>query len=374
MRGQSPNNSKGKQQPKKRPAWVRFFHVVTLVLDLLLSGALLLTGYAGTMSPLSHSAWWGVLPLAFPIVFWATALMLVLQLIWYRRGALVLALAFICCAGPSLTYCPLNIFPAKAPAKAESLTLLTYNTCAETLCTAENPQIAEYILSQDADIVTLQESHILVSGKAGAGERALADSLRLRYPNISFGGSAGGQILLSKYPIEQIHLDVTDQTFTGGDIAAYRVTLPTGRKLTVFNAHLASYRLAKTSLRSAAENDSSRIEVFGKLLTASQNRARQVNKLQQWLRLYGGPDVIISGDFNDVPGCYAIRSLADVGFESVYPRVGLGPMITFNDRYLYFCIDHVLTRGALKPLSLKRGDLKASDHYPLTVKFALETP
>jgi len=371
MRGESQKNNRGKKQAKKRPAWVRFCHVATLVLDILLSCALLVTGYAGTMSPLSHSAWWGVFPLAFPIVFWATLLMLVLQLIWYRRGALVLALAFICCAGPSLTYCPLNIFNPKAPADAGSLTLLTYNTRAETLCTAENPYIAEYILSQDADIVTLQESHLLLSAKAGAKERALADSLRRRYPHISFGGATGSQPVLSKYPIEPIHLDVTRGSFYNGDISAYRVILPTGRRIAVFNVHMQSLRLADTSLRNAAENDSGRKIVLEKLLTAAQDRARQVNKLQQWLRLYGGPDVIISGDFNDVPGCYAIRSLADVGFESVYPRVGFGPMITFNDRYLYFCIDHVLTRGSLKPLSLGRGNLKASDHYPLTVKFAI---
>lgn len=371
MRGQSNQSGTGKKQAKKRSAWVRFCLAATLVLDLLISGALLLTGYAGSVSPLSHSAWWGILPLTFPIVFWLAALLLVLQLIWYRRGALVLALAFVCCGGPALTYCPLNISSPKAPADAGSLTLLTYNTCAGTLCTAENPHIAEYILSQDADIVTLQESHILVSGKADAAVRALADSLRRRYPEISFGGSSGGQVVMSKYPIEQIHIDVNDRAFSSGDISAYRVTLPSGRRIAVFNVHMASYRLANTSLRNAAENDSGRIEVFDKLLTASKDRARQVNKLQQWLRLYGGPDVIISGDFNDVPRCHAIRSLADVGFESVYPRIGFGPMITFNDRYLYFCIDHVLTRGTFKPLSIKRGDLKASDHYPLTVKFAL---
>ena len=86
----------------------------------------------------------------------------------------------------------------------------------------------------------------------------------------------------------------------------------------------------------------------------------------QWLRLYGGPDVIICGDFNDVPGCHAIRTFADAGFHSVYPSIGFGPMITYNARHLYFCIDHVLYRGALTPLYISKGTLKTSDHYPLT--------
>lgn len=372
MRGQNAKRGKAKKQAKKESAWGHFVRMTVLALDVLVGGALLITGYAGCVSPLSHSAWWGVFPLAFPIVFWIALVMLALQLIWYRWGALLLALAFVCCGGPVLTYFPLNIFNPKAPADAEKLTLLTYNTRAQILCTSETPEIAEYILSQNADIVTLQESGYLTGPNADARARALADSLRSRYPHISFGGATGDQPVMSKYPIEPIHLDVTRGSFYDGDISAYRVILPSGRRIAVFNVHMQSYRLAQTSLRSAAENDSDRRIVYDKLLIAARDRVRQVNKLQQWLRLYGGPDVIISGDFNDVQGCYAIRSLADAGFESVYPRVGFGPMITFNDRHLYFCIDHVLTRGALKPLSLECGDIKASDHYPLTVHFALE--
>lgn len=372
MRGQSLKRGKTKKQVKKQPAWVRFVRYVVLAIDILIGGALLLTGYAGNVSPLSHSPWWGVFPLAFPIVFWLAMVMLIVQLVWYRRGALVLGLAFICCSGPALTYCPLNVVSPKAPEDAEKLTILTYNTCSETLCTSENPEIAEYILNKDADIVALQESSMLVSAKAVGKARILADSLRRRYPYISFGGATGSQPVMSKYPIEPIHLDVTKGSFYNGDISAYRVILPTGRRLSVFNVHLQSYRLARTSLRQAAENDSGRTLVLDKLLVAAVDRVRQVNKLHQWLRLYGGPDVIICGDFNDVQDCYSIRSLGGAGFQSVYPRVGFGPMITFNDRHLYFCIDHILSRGDLKPLELHRGNIQASDHYPLTAVFALK--
>ena len=50
---------------------------------------------------------------------------------------------------------------------------------------------------------------------------------------------------------------------------------------------------------------------------------------------------------------------------------GFGPMITYNARHLYFCIDHVLYRGALTPLYISKGTIKTSDHYPLTVDFAV---
>ncbi len=357
---------------KRRPAWQRALRWLTFLIDIAVVAALMLTGYAGNVSPLAHSAWWGVLPMGFPIVFWIAATLMLLQMFWFRRGAAVLALGFVACGGPSLTYFPLNIGTPKAPAGAEELRLLTYNTRTFALCDPGNPGVAEYILTTDADIVALQESHRMLPPHADGATIALADSIRARYPHISFGGSTGSQAVLSKYPIEQIHLDVSKASFHNGDISAYRVTLPSGRRIAVFNVHMQSFSLAKTNLRRAADSDTGRREVIDKLLDAAPNRARQVNKLHQWLRLYGGPDVIIAGDFNDVQGCYAIRSLADAGFASVYPQIGLGPMITFNDRRLYFCIDHVLYRGSLKPLGLKRGNIKASDHYPLTVRFAVE--
>ena len=370
--GREVKRGKAKKQVRKQPGWLRAGRGAVLALDVLVGGALLLTGYAGNMSPLSHSPWWGVFPLAFPIVFWAGLVMFAAQLVWYRKGALIMGLEFVCCGGPALTYFPLNIIKPTAPADAEKLTVLTYNTCHNILCTPEETDIAEYILSQNADIVVLQESSRLVASNAVGKERVLADSLKSRYPHISFGGATGSQPVMSKYPIEPIHLDVTKGSFYNGDISAYRVILPTGRRLSLFNVHLQSYSLAGTSLRRAAENDSGRVLVLDKLVVAAADRVRQTNKLLQWLRLYGGPDVIICGDFNDVPGCYTIRALADAGFESVYPRVGLGPMITSNDRYLYFCIDHILTRGDLKPLEMNRGSIRSSDHYPLTAVFALE--
>ena len=45
------------------------------------------------------------------------------------------------------------------------------------------------------------------------------------------------------------------------------------------------------------------------------------------IRHYGGPNVIVCGDFNDVPGSYPVRSFADAGFQSVYPKIGFGPII-----------------------------------------------
>lgn len=355
---------------KRRPVWLRFLRGLTALVDILVVVALLLTGYAGCVSPLSHSAWWGVLPLAFPICFWLAVILLVLQLLWYRRGALLLGLGLVACGGPVLTYFPLHVATPKAPEGAEQFSLLTYNILDGVYAEDGNTEVADYILSTNADIVCTQETYAITLPRRDATTQARVDSLRARYPYIIFGGASGTQGIMSKYPVENIHLDVSRSDFSG-DVAVFRVTLPSGRRICIFNVHLCSFGLSNTPLREATENAHDGKLVLDKLRTASVGRARQVNKIMQWLRLYGGPDVIICGDFNDVPGCHAIRTFADAGFHSVYPSIGFGPMITYNARHLYYCIDHVLYRGGLTPLYISKGTLRASDHYPLKVDFAV---
>ena len=362
-----PANKKG------RSVFMRFLRGLAMFIDLVAVGLLLLTGYSGMVSPLSHSAWWGVMPLAFPIVFWIVAVLLCIQLLWFWRGALVLFVGMVVCAGPVLDYFPLHMLQPKAPVGAEEFTLLTYNTHSDTMVDVGKTDLSDYILARDADIICTQEAYMLAYSRREQEVQQRVDSLRIRYPYILFGGKTGGQGILSKYPVENIHLDVSSPLFNSGDVAAYRITLPTGRRICIFNVHLRSFGLTNTPLREASENRAESEEVIAKLMTASVDRARQVNKIVQWLRLYGGPDVIICGDFNDVQGCHAIHTFADVGFKSVYPEIGFGPMTTYNAKHLYYCIDHVLYRGDLKPLWLKKGTLKASDHYPLEVCFAISS-
>lgn len=345
---------------------------MVLLIDIIAIAALLISGYAGYVSPLSHSIWWGVLPLAFPICFWVAIVLFILQLLWYRRGAFVLALGMIACGGPMLTYCPLHILSPKAQAGAEQFSLLTYNTCSTFLVADGKPDVPEYIIASGADIVCTQEAYGLAASHRDDASQALVDSLRAVYPYILFTGNDGREGFLSKYPIENIHLDINDSNFRGCGVAAVRVTLPSGRRISVFNVHLESFGITGTPLRETAENPEDSRELLEKIANACRQRARQANKIVQWLRLYAGPDAIICGDFNDVPDCYSIRTFADNGFHSVYPSIAFGPVYTYNLRHLYYCIDHVLYRGDITPLYIRKGRLKASDHYPLTVDFAIK--
>ncbi len=48
-----------------------------------------------------------------------------------------------------------------------------------------------------------------------------------------------------------------------------------------------------------------------------------------------GGNVIVCGDFNDVPGCRALRILESAGLTDAYAELGLGPTITFNASHFF---------------------------------------
>lgn len=353
-----------------------------LCVDIMAVAALIVTAYAGNLSPVQHGGLWGVMPLCFPGVLAIVVALLVLHLFWLRKGAVITALGLLACAAPVLNFCPLHILTPKIPEGAETFTLMTYNahqfvlpgTTNNEYDTINNPTL-EYILKQDADIVALQEAAHIGTINRYYLTRDQLNRLHERYAYVHT--DCEELVLLSKFPVEGIHLETNNRNFNGGLAACYRVTLPSGRRITLFNVHLQSMQLSDDARDivvdiSKGERESlSMIEnqVIRKIALAGTRRARQVLQLMRYIRLYGGPEVIVTGDFNDVPGCYAIRTLYDAGFKSVYPSLGFGPLITFNDKRLYFCIDHTLWRGSLHPVKMVKGRLRTSDHYPLTTTF-----
>lgn len=81
--------------------------------------------------------------------------------------------------------------------------------------------------------------------------------------------------------------------------------------------------------------------------------------------------VLLCGDFNDIPGCYAYRVIAGGDMTDAYRAAASGPAITYHADRFYFRIDQMMCRGDLTPLRVWRGTIPSSDHYPLIGYFAL---
>lgn len=385
----TPAAAAGKEREKAAPApsgMRRFVRRSSMILSGMIALLVILAAYSGHISPLAHGGYWGLLGLAFPFILAGAILWMLLQLLFCRAGSLIVLAALIASGGPILNYCPLHFFKPSAPEDAPRIKVLTYNTLEfrefspQELGDQTRNRTMDYIINSGADIVCLQEvKYINVRNFSSVTSEDLS-TLQKLYPYIIHNGE--DVMLLSKFPVAGIHLDYTRQEF-GGDLAAYRVDLH-GIRLTVFNVHLQSIGLTQEDKElygdlTKGHTDGLRQEwrevkssLLSKIAAANVARGRQIDKIVRYIEHYGGPNVMVSGDFNDVSASYSLWRLRQAGLKEVYPQVGLGPIITYKSSRIIFGIDHICVRGALHPLWLKRGKLHSSDHYPVLAEFYIK--
>lgn len=359
----------------------RIANACVVSLNILLGIGLVFTAYAGNVSPIERP-FMGVVVLTFPAWLAATVLMFVIDMIWWRKTSLI-ALGSILAAWPLVwDTCPLNLssgIPKGTPPE-RVLTVMTYNVYNLVNYKGEylggvNPTIS-YILQQDADIVCLQELRYLQPMPDRCLTQAQLDSLHSRYPYVMLGGNA--ITTFSKYPLQNLHLDITSrQRGNYCDMGAWVADVD-GRRLAIFSLHMQSYSLTEeekddylrlTRLQHEEQLGHLRNTLLQKLEQAAVHRADQALMLSRYIEFYGGENVIVCGDFNDVPGCYTLHCLADRGMKQVWPEVAFGPTFTYFDNRFYFRIDHMLWRGRLKPAGIRRDGVRFSDHAPLVATF-----
>ena len=342
----------------------------------------LLAGYGGYINP-DKFALAQLANMTFPGWIVLTLILLAVNLFIRKKLAWLSVAVLVACIGPILTISPLNFTSRSLSPDDESrtFTLLTYNVYNFRDNQGVNPEwgnrTLSYILSTDADIVCLQES----SNLNGVGKKAQRDSINSRYPYRLYS-SRSGEVLLSKYHATEI--DTPQPDWGSGSFCAYDVEVE-GHEVTVVNCHLQSigltdddkelYReLTDKELRNPSRSELSKVKngIVTKLLAAFRIRAQQARYIKEFLATRKG-NVILVGDFNDVPGSYAYRTIKSDGLKDAYSECAFGPTVTYNDNRFYFRIDQMLYRGDLEAVRIKRGDLRSSDHYPLFATFLWDT-
>lgn len=364
---------------RKQPhsIWHRTLTVILIIVNLIATAGLIVSAYAGTVNPVSHP-FASAVAMTFPLWLIGTIVVLAVSLFLRRLIALIGAGA-LCAAMPAiLDYSPVNL-PVKISDDAETFTLMSYNVMSFAAQNNKYPgdvnPVISYILREDPDIACLQEVEQLGICPAYHMTAAQIDSLHAQYPYVY--KSHATQAILSKFPVEPIQIDFKNP---GADMACFRAEIR-GRKVTIFNVHLQSFALAdedrKMFLRltrlQGDENEIKQMQrhLIDKICAAAPRRVEDTEQLIRYIDKYGGPNVIVCGDFNDVPGCYSLRMLAEQKLKEVYPEVGFGPMITYNAGRFYFRIDHILYRGDLRPVAMRRGNIRSSDHYPVEATFEI---
>lgn len=280
---------------------------------------------------------------------------------------------------PFFTLCPVSR-PENPRHNERVFTVLSYNSfyCNDTQF--ENPvrsRTLDYILTQRADVVCLQELYSLdAAGTHGKATDTQIEAVKRLYPYRIEPGDRE-LVILSRFPIKILDGSTGDLFFQwqAAEVDYY------GTPLTVVNVHLPSFGLddeERQIVHKLGEGTHGikegageiRHTIYGKLAKAFATRAQAAKVIRNYAKTVKG-NVIVCGDFNDVPGSYAYRTIRDAGLSDLYTDVASGYTFTFNAYLMYFHIDQMLYKGDMRGVKFTRGDVKSSDHYPITGSFAL---
>lgn len=240
---------------------------------------------------------------------------------------------------------------------------------------AETNRSIEFLMNSGADFICLQEMYWWGKPEIPDKYQHQVDELLKIYPFYSLDGWREVEFI-SKFPFQQIDVELGEDV-KYGSCAAYKLSID-GHKLTVINVHLPSYLLSdqerkiltQAGSEEGMKNSIREFEgtIYDKMKYAFANRAKVSKAIAEFADKQEG-NVIVCGDFNDVPGSWAYRNFTKRGFEDAYSQTGFGHLITYNEHMMWFHIDQILYRGALIPLYVRKERMDASDHYPIVAEF-----
>lgn len=324
--------------------------------------------------------------MALPLVLLAGLIVAVVDLILFRKALVVLGTGWVASLSPILAFAPVNIgHTALTPDEEErAFTFMTYNVLhywdfrGEVDSLHSNATI-DYILAENADIVSLQEADYLHEWPLW---KITPEQLRELAEHYPFRAIAVGEqfTVLSRYPFVEDRVQVPEQWKT--KMSFYRISMR-GEVLHLANCHfegigldptdkqlyqslLEKYPRGATVMRREVREVKERL--ITKLQSAFMKRREQAAYVRHVIDSIGG-NWIVAGDFNDIPSCYAVRTIMGDDFHDVYAEEALGPTITYHGNQFYFRIDQMLYRGNFRAADITRPKIPSSDHYPLIGTF-----
>ncbi|MFI3240502.1 MAG: endonuclease/exonuclease/phosphatase family protein [Bacteroidales bacterium] len=364
-------------------------NTILVILSILLAIVTIISAFSGLINPLINAKF-ALLGMVYPVLIILVIVSLISLLIIKRwRIALIPLLTLTVTSNTSAVYFPFNISSTDKVSSDSTFTLLTYNVMnfvdyqlKDKEKSKDENRTAQYIIDVDADIVALQEcTAAFFKDKSKNIPKKLLAKLKDKYPYREF--TKPDIAFLSKYPIKNktIKLPTLDN---GSGCGGAIIKLPTG-DIELINVHLQSNKLQKedkalykevTSLEGRDNREEAlgqvRTQLIGKLTTAFRSRAEQAEELRNHIENIDSPNLIVCGDFNDTPASYVYRTIKGDNMSDAYTQCAFFPTITYHADRFYFRIDQVFYRGNIQATSIKRGNLKSSDHYPLLTSFQLK--
>ncbi len=355
--------------------------IVRLLLagHIVIAAGLLLAGYAYVLSPLS----WGVLALAgyiFPVMLGLTIVSLAVAVFTVRRHLLVPVVALLAAYVPVTIFFPIH---QQQSVPQDALKVISYNTCgwghtssgdaAKGTEWDHGETVMRYLVEQDADIVSMQETPLESAWKT---KQMMDTILKPTYPyRDSLKYNAHSVLtVFSKHPI--VRKQLIPIVSEGNGAAAFWLTVK-GREVMVVNCHLESTGLSveqRNDFRRMVHGDGSQDRdsvktvsrgIISQLLASSRRRAPQAEAVKTFVDAHADVPTLVTGDFNDISLSYA-HHVINRGMTDCYSATAFGPGFSFSRYGMRVRIDNVMCNDMLIPYNFRVDNtISASDHYPV---------
>lgn len=357
-------------------------------LNLAVAMLTIFSAYGGTFNP-EERVIASMAAMVLPLLLIAGIVLSLVDLLFDKRLILVIAAGWAVSLPSILVFSPLHFWkPALTEQQQkDSFTFLTYNVLhfwdfrGEDYPGVERNETLDYILSTDADVVNIQEYDVLDTKGPWKIKESQVDSLKTLYP-YQYTDLDLKYALFSKYPFEQIELHTPREARLA--MLGFKLNIK-GHEIHLINVHLKSIGLTpedKTLYKEALDLPATKSELkrelkevksqlLSKLSEAFKIRTIQARAVRNIVDSIGGP-FIVAGDFNDIPNCYAVRTIKGKDMHDAYAEAAFGPTITYHGDKFYFRIDQILYRGPFKAVDIERGDISSSDHNPLLATFVFD--
>lgn len=357
-------------------------------LNLAVAMLTIFSAYGGTFNP-EERVIASMAAMVLPLLLIAGIVLSAIDLLFDKRLILVIAAGWAVSLPSILVFSPLHFWKPSLTEQQQkdSFTFLTYNVLhfwdfrGEDYPGVERNETLDYILSTDADVVNIQEYDVLDTKGPWKIKESQVDSLKTLYP-YQYTDLDLKYALFSKYPFEQIELHTPREARLA--MLGFKLNIK-GHEIHLINVHLKSIGLTpedKTLYKEALDLPATKSELkrelkevksqlLSKLSEAFKIRTIQARAVRNIVDSIGGP-FIVAGDFNDIPNCYAVRTIKGKDMHDAYAEAAFGPTITYHGDKFYFRIDQILYRGPFKAVDIERGDISSSDHNPLLATFVFD--
>ena len=321
--------------------------------------------------------------LAFPVLI---IIQIVFVLFWLfrRKWLFLLSLSVLVLSLPAINNTFTFPFHAKPNIDKNKpiIKLLSYNI---SIFNSEKSydEIMNFITETNADVVCLQEFGFYNKNSRLSAPEILAQFRKLYpYRHLWYKNQSGrvswGVATFSKYPIiqkQKVEYTSNYNVSIYSDIALGQDTVR------LFNNHLESNKFTMGDVKqykSLTENPNRKnllniTELFStKLNSAYRIRAIQAETVANEVKK-APYNVIVCGDFNDVPQSYTYRTIQQQGLCDVTTATNWGYNHTFHTNRMLVNIYHVLvSKNTITPIDTKIIKQPFFDHYPVITEWQVK--